>query len=79
MVAGRLAQQAVEAVLARETDQIVAWQSHVEGGTRTEDPAVTRFPLQRVLEESRALVDGTSRLTRWRVHMLETMEGVLGL
>ena len=47
--------------------------------TRPGDPSVTRFPLERVLDESAALVDGTSPLTRRRVQMMESVEGVLGL
>ena len=49
------------------------------GGDKTEDPSVQRFPLARVLEESAALVDGTSSITRRRIKLLESVEGVLGL
>lgn len=79
MVAGRLGLAAVAAVLAGHSDQMVAWQAIVPGGTPTADPAVHRFPLARVLEESRALVDGSSPITQRRVKMMETIEGVLGL
>jgi hypothetical protein len=58
---------------------MVAWMSTTEGGVRTIDPAVTLHPLPRVLEESQALIDGTSPLTRRRVQMMEAIEGVLGL
>ncbi len=79
MVAGRLGLAAVAAALSGQTDQMVAWQAIVSGGLSTADSAVTMFPLDRVLEESRALVDGTSPITRRRVKMMETIEGVLGL
>lgn len=79
MVAGRLGLAAVEAVLAGHTDEMVAWQPVVAGGTPTVDAAVQRFPLARVLEESHALVDGTSPITQRRLKMMETIEGVLGL
>lgn len=79
MVAGRLGLAAVAAVLQGESDQMVAWQAIVPGGTPTPDSAVTRFGLARVLEESRALVDGSSPITQRRVRMMETIEGVLGL
>jgi 6-phosphofructokinase 1 len=79
MVAGRLGLGAVAAVLRGETDRMVAWQALVDGGQPTEDSAVSLFPLARVLEESRTLVDGTSPITRRRVKMMETIEGVLGL
>jgi 6-phosphofructokinase 1 len=79
MVAGRLGLQAVAAVLRGATDQMVAWQAALPGGTATSDPAVTRFGLQQVIEQSTALVDGTSPLTQRRVQMMEAIEGVLGL
>lgn len=79
MVAGRLGLAAVAAVLSGQTDQMVAWQALVSGGLPTADSAVTSFPLERVLEESKALVDGSSPITRRRVRMMETIEGVLGL
>ena len=41
--------------------------------------AVLRFPLARVLDESHALVDGTSPITQRRLRMMEAIEGVLGL
>jgi 6-phosphofructokinase 1 len=79
MVAGRLGLQAVMAVLDGVTDEMVAWQAAVPGGTATVDPAVQRFGLDRVLAESAALIDGSSPLTQRRVQMMETIEGVLGL
>lgn len=79
MVAGRLGLAAVAAVLQGQTDLMVAWQAIVSGGTPTPDSAVTSFPLSRVLEQSRALVDGSSPITQRRVKMMETAEGVLGL
>lgn len=79
MVAGRLGFAAVEAVLAGHTDAMVAWQPIVAGGTPTADAAVLRFPLAHVLEESHALVDGSSPITQRRLRMMEAIEGVLGL
>ena len=79
MVAGRLGFAAVSATLAGQTDQMVAWQPIVSGGSATVDSAVHMFPLDRVLEESRSLIDGSSPITRRRVKMMETIEGVLGL
>jgi hypothetical protein len=60
---------------------MAAWMSTstTEGGAKTIDPAVTLHPLARVLDESHALVDGTSPLTKRRVQMMEKIEGVLGL
>ncbi|MEM6296700.1 MAG: ATP-dependent 6-phosphofructokinase [Myxococcota bacterium] len=79
MVAGRLGLIAVDAVLRGHTDEMVAWQPIVEGGTPTPDSAVLRFGLEHVLQESRSLVDGTSPITKRRVRMMEAIEGVLGL
>ncbi len=79
MIAGRLGLAAVQAVLAGITDTMCAWQSAMPGGTKTDDPSVQRFELARVLEESAALVDGTSSITRRRIKLLESVEGVLGL
>jgi 6-phosphofructokinase 1 len=83
MVAGRLGLAAVEAVLAGRNDEMAAWMSTststTDGGTKTIDPAVTLHPLARVLDQSHALVDGTSPLTKRRVQMMEKIEGVLGL
>ncbi|MFO0608663.1 MAG: 6-phosphofructokinase [Polyangiales bacterium] len=79
MIAGRLGLAALEAVLAGETDQMVAWTPPVPGGTPTGDPAVARFGLEDVLRETAALLDGTSPVTRWRLQALASVEGALGL
>ncbi len=79
MVAGRLGLAAVGAVLSGVTDRMAAWQALVPGGEATSDTSVTLFPLEKVLEESRALVDGSSPITQRRVKMMEAIEGVLGL
>ena len=49
----------------------------VAGGTTTLDPSVQRFPLARVLEETKALLDGSSPVTKRRLQMMEKAEGVL--
>jgi len=80
MVAARLGLAALDALLAGETDQMVAWlPQQVEGGIATSDPANPALHAARMLEETRALLDGTSPVTRWRVAMLESLEGALGL
>lgn len=79
MIGGRLGLAAVDAILAGVTDQMVAWMAPAGGGIPTPDPAVSRFGLAQVLAESRALVDGTSPVTKRRVQMMERIEGVLGL
>jgi 6-phosphofructokinase 1 len=79
MVAGRFGFAAVEALLAGATDQMVAWQSATPGGIGTVDTAVQRFSLETVLAETRALIDGTSPVTRRRLQLLQAVEGVLPL
>jgi hypothetical protein len=59
---------------------MVAWlPQQIEGGKATNDPAVQRFTLTRMLDETRALLDGTSPVTRWRVAMIEGLEGALSV
>lgn len=79
MVAGRLGMGAIDAVLAGQTDTMVAWAPLVPGGEKTSDPQVRRFPLAEVLQQSRALIDGTSPITQRRVAMINAIEGVLGV
>ncbi len=79
MIANRLSLAAVDGLLAGATDEMVAWLPTVRGGTETTDPYVRRFPMEHVLEETRALLEGTSVVTKWRLGLLERVEGVLPL
>jgi 6-phosphofructokinase 1 len=79
MIGNRLGLAAVEAILAGASNEMVAWLPTVEGGTATSDPSVRRYPLERVLAETAALLDGTSVVTKWRLGLLERVEGVLPL
>lgn len=79
MVAGRLALGAVDAILEGKTSEMVAWQPPVPGAAPTTDPSVFRFPLDKVLEETAALLDGSSPVTKRRVKMMEANEGTLSL
>src|SRR5215217_507733 len=79
MIAGRLAFAAVEAALEGATDLMVGWQSTVPGGQTTPDPYVKRYPLEQVLAETAALLDGSSPVTQRRVRMMESVQGVLAL
>ncbi|MFO0576365.1 MAG: 6-phosphofructokinase [Polyangia bacterium] len=79
MMAARLGRAAVEAVLLGRSDEMMAWMPPLPGGTPTEDPSVARFALERVLTESKALLDGTSPVTQRRVRMMQQLEGVLGI
>jgi hypothetical protein len=79
MIANRLSLAAVDGLLASASDEMVAWLPTVRGGAETNDPYVKRFPLAQVLDETRALLDGTSVVTKWRLNLLESVEGVLPL
>ncbi len=78
-VAGRLGFAAVSALLAGATDEMVGWLPPLAGGTPTADSSVVRFPLSQVLEETKALIDGTSQVTQRRLKLMEKAAGVLAL
>ena len=81
MVAGRLGLAAVQALLDGKSDEMTAWQPPAgpAGGRATEDPSVVLFPIAKVLEETTALLDGSSPVMRRRVKMMEQHQGVLAL
>lgn len=79
MIGGRLGLMALAALADGASDEMVAWRPTLDGGTSTQDSRVLRYPLERVIAESAALVDGTSEVLRRRMAMMETVEGVLSL
>ncbi len=79
MIAGRLGLMAVEAILHGAGDEMVAWRPVFPDAIETSDANVGRFPLERVIEESQALLEGTSPVTRRRMALIEAVEGVLAL
>ncbi len=78
-VAGRLGFAAVAELLSGATDQMVAWLPPVSGGTPTADSSVQRFALDRVLEETKALIDGSSPVAQRRLSLMQQAAGVLAL
>ncbi|MEZ4361901.1 MAG: 6-phosphofructokinase [Kofleriaceae bacterium] len=78
-VAGRLGFSALSALLDGKTDCMTGWMSPVQGGEATQDSSVRLFPFEQVLEETRALIDGTSPVTKRRVALMEKAAGVLAL
>jgi 6-phosphofructokinase 1 len=78
-IAGRLGFAAVGALLRGHSDAMVAWLPPVPGGTPTEDSSVQLFSLDRVLQETAAVIDGTSPVTRRRLALMEKASGVLAL
>jgi 6-phosphofructokinase 1 len=79
MVAGRLAVHAVEALMDGASAEMVAWQARTPGGRATLDPWVQRFHLTDVLTHTTELLDGSSKVTRMRVAMMQRYEGVLAI
>ena len=77
MMAGRLALGAVNALADGADDCMVAWNTTTPGGIPTDDPRVQRFALQTVLEEGKALLDGSSDVTKRRMARMRTVQGVL--
>lgn len=79
MIASRFALGATTALLAGKTSVMTAWQTSSAGGEATQDRSVTLFTLDRVLEETAALLDGTSLVTKHRVGLMQKAAGVLSL
>lgn len=77
LVAARLGNIAVLAVEAGRTAMMAGWR--FPGGEETMDKDVSLFPLDAVLEETRALRDGSSPVARRRVEMLQAVESVFAL
>jgi len=78
-VAGRLGFGALNSLMSGASDEMVAWLPPVQGGTPTTDSSVVRFTLERVLEETKALIDGSSPVTKRRVALMSAASGVLSL
>ncbi|MBL8923604.1 MAG: 6-phosphofructokinase [Myxococcaceae bacterium] len=78
-IAGRLGFGAVGSLLRGVSDAMVAWLPPVPGGQPTEDSSVVLFPLDRVLSETAAIIDGTSPVTQRRLALMERASGVLAL
>lgn len=78
-MANRFALQMVEAMVGGHVGTMAAWRPTVEGGTKTVDPTIRLFPLSQVAEETRAVLEGTSRVMQWRLGMMAKVAGVLGV
>lgn len=79
MVGGRLGFAALAALLDGATDEMVAWIAKVPGGVPTNDFSVERFKLEHVLDETSALLDGSSDVSRRRLALMTAASGVLAL
>jgi 6-phosphofructokinase 1 len=78
LLAGRFGLVAVQAVLAGATDRMAGW-NLTENGDPSSDSWIRLFSFDEVLEETRALMDGTSAVTMDRLRRMEAIQGVLAL
>ncbi|MEN0063596.1 MAG: 6-phosphofructokinase [Myxococcota bacterium] len=78
LIAQRLAGGAVLALLNGAHDEMMAWDSPPVG-RETRDPSVRRIPLDVVLTETKAMLDGTSPAMKGRVALLNEAESILAL
>ena len=78
LLAGRFGLVAVNAVLDGHTDVMAGW--NIEGnGIPTSDSWIRLFSIPDVLEETEALLDGSSQVTIDRVRRMENIHGVLSI
>ncbi len=78
-MANRFALQMVEAMTSGNTGVMAAWRPTVDGGIKTVDPSIRLFPLEQIAEETKAVLEGTSRVMQWRLGMMAKVAGVLGV
>jgi 6-phosphofructokinase 1 len=79
LLAGRFGRVAVDAALEGETDVMAGWNIGVDLGQPTTDDWIRLFDIDDVLEETRALLDGSSPVSRDRLARMEAIQGVLAL
>lgn len=78
LLAGRFGLVAVTGLLDGHTDVMTGW--NLGGpGIDTTDDWIKLFPISQVIEETKALLDGTSRVTMDRVRRMEAIQGVLSI
>jgi 6-phosphofructokinase 1 len=79
LLAGRFGRVAVETVLAGRGDVMTGWNIGIDLGEPTTDDWIRLFDIPDVLEETEALLDGTSPVSIDRVARMEAIQGVLAL
>ncbi len=78
LLAGRFGLTAVAGLLEGHTDVMTGW--NLDGpGIETSDSWIKLFPISAVLEETEALLDGSSSVTMDRVRRMEAIQGVLAI
>lgn len=79
LLAGRFGRVAVEAALAGIGDVMTGWNIGVDLGKPTTDDWISLFDIGDVLDETEALLDGSSPVSIDRVARMEAIQGVLAL
>ncbi len=79
VIAQRLGFAAVTAVEDGAHDVMLSWESPGGFGDKTDDPSVRLVKLADMMTETKALLDGSSAVTRARVALLSKAEGLLAL
>jgi len=79
LLAGRFGRVAVEAALDGESDVMTGWNIGIDLGKPTTDDWIRLFDISDVLDETEALLDGTSPVSIDRVARMEAIQGVLAL
>ncbi len=78
LLAGRFGLTAVDGLLSGQNDVMTGW--NLEGpGVETSDSWIKLFPIEDVLRETEALLDGSSAVTMDRVRRMEAIQGVLAI
>ncbi|MGF1618405.1 MAG: ATP-dependent 6-phosphofructokinase [Acidimicrobiia bacterium] len=78
LLAGRFGLTAVTGLIEGHTDVMTGW--NLDGpGIETSDSWIKLFPIAAVLEETEALLDGSSPVTMDRVRRMEAIQGVLAI
>ncbi len=77
MVAGRLALGAMSALLKGRNDVMAGW--NVGAGTETADANIVLVPLDEMLTETAAMLDGSSEVLQRRIRLMQEVQGVLAL
>jgi 6-phosphofructokinase 1 len=79
LLAGRFGRVAVEAALEGSGDVMTGWNIGIELGEPTTDDWIRLFSIADVIEETEALLDGTSPVSVDRIARMEAIQGVLAL
>lgn len=79
VMAQRLAFGAIDALEDGDTDVMLGWDTDTDVGTATSDPRVRRVPIGEVLEETRRVLEGTSKTILGRVEQMNRASEVLAL